>query len=61
MRPTVFALSLALICAASTTFAASKRPFSGNDFSGVYECKGNDSHEGPYTSTVTLQLVKEQS
>jgi hypothetical protein len=41
--------------------AADKPPFSGNDFSGVYDCKGQDSHEGPYTSTVTLQLVKEQS
>ncbi|HET8870968.1 MAG TPA: hypothetical protein VFM48_11000 [Aquabacterium sp.] len=35
--------------------------FTGPDYSGTYDCKGNDSQEGPYTGTVTLQLVQAQS
>jgi hypothetical protein len=35
--------------------------FTGPDYSGFYACKGVDSHEGPYTATVTLSLVREQS
>lgn len=35
--------------------------FAGVDFSGIYDCKGDDSHEGPYTGTVTLELVRAQS
>lgn len=31
------------------------------DYSGVYDCAGDDHHEGKYTGTVTLQLVPEQS
>ena len=31
------------------------------DFSGTYDCKGEDGHDGAYTSTVTLKWVKEQS
>lgn len=31
------------------------------DFSGTYDCKGEDGHDGAYTSTVTLKLVREQS
>lgn len=38
-----------------------KPAFAGTDFSGTYDCKGNDSHEGEYTGTVTLNLVREQS
>lgn len=38
-----------------------KPMFSGPDFSGVYDCKGDDSHEGKYSGTVTLQLVPSQS
>lgn len=46
-------------CAACV--AAPKSPYVGPDFSGIYNCKGEDSHEGPYTSTVTLELVRSQS
>ncbi|RTL55456.1 MAG: hypothetical protein EKK46_06925 [Rhodocyclaceae bacterium] len=53
--------ALLLILAACTTYAADKPAFTGPDFSGVYDCKGQDSHEGPYTGTVTLKLVREQS
>ncbi len=35
--------------------------FSGIDFSGIYDCTGNDSKEGPYTGVVTLTLVPSQS
>ncbi|HJV24586.1 MAG TPA: hypothetical protein VJ673_02820 [Aromatoleum sp.] len=36
-------------------------PFKGVDYSGVYDCTGKDSHEGPYTGIVTLELVRAQS
>jgi hypothetical protein len=42
-------------------FAGAKPSFNGPDFSGTYECKGHDAHEGPYASTVTLQIVRDQS
>jgi hypothetical protein len=35
--------------------------YGGPDYSGVYACTGEDSHDGAYTSTVTLKLVREQS
>lgn len=35
--------------------------YTAPDYSGRYRCEGQDSHEGPYTGTVTLQLVREQS
>jgi len=38
-----------------------KAIFSGVDFSGVYDCTGNDHKEGPYTCVVTLALVAGQS
>lgn len=40
---------------------AANPPFSGPDYSGTYACKGEDGHDGAYTSTVTLTLIKEQS
>ena len=46
---------LALALAAGGAHAAQP------DYSGVYDCTGDDHHEGKYTGTVTLQLVKEQS
>lgn len=49
-------------CLLSTAFIANAKPaFTGVDFSGVYECRGDDSHEGKYTGTVTLNLVPSQS
>lgn len=30
--------------------------FTAQDYSGIYECTGNDAHEGKYTGTVTLKL-----
>lgn len=44
----------------STTVNA-KQAFTGIDFSGIYDCKGNDSHEGKYSGTVTMELVRSQS
>ena len=54
-------LALPLLVAAASAVAAPARPFNGPDFSGTYDCKGADSHEGPYTSVVTLKLVPSQS
>jgi hypothetical protein len=46
----------------SQTLAAhAAQPFTGKDYSGVYDCTGNDAKEGEYTGTVTLQLNQEQS
>lgn len=50
-----------LIAALATASAGAKPAFSGPDFSGVYDCSGNDDHEGKYTGTVTLELVPAQS
>lgn len=52
---------LLLVFAACSANAGNKPSFTGPDFSGMYECKGDDSHEGAYTGTVTLKLVREQS
>jgi len=49
------AILLGLIC------ATAQASFTGQDFSGVYDCTGQDSHEGPYQGTVTLALVRAQS
>ena len=50
---------LCLLSAAPLCF--SKPGFTGTDFSGIYDCNGDDSHEGKYTGTVTLTLVPSQS
>jgi hypothetical protein len=36
--------------------AQAKPAFTGQDYSGVYECTGLDAHEGKYTSKVTLAI-----
>ena len=51
---------LALIFSLSFPAFASES-FTGTDFSGVYDCNGNDAKEGEYSGTVTLQLNNEQS
>lgn len=51
-----------LILALSMTLPASAvQPFTGTDYSGIYDCIGNDSKEGEYTGTVTLKLNPVQS
>jgi hypothetical protein len=57
MRQLLPALLLGLL--AVPAFAA--QPYKGPDFSGTYACKGEDGHDGPYVSTVSLQLVPDQS
>lgn len=51
------ALSL-LVCA---TAQAAPKPYTGPDYSGTYACTGKDDHEGDYTGTVTMELVRAQS
>jgi len=41
--------------------AHAAQPFTGKNYSGVYDCTGNDAREGEYTGTVTLQLNPAQS
>ena len=41
--------------------AVAAGPFTGRDYSGVYDCTGDDAKEGKYTGIVTLQLNNEQS
>ena len=54
--PAVF-LSALIACGAH----AAPPPYAGPDFSGTYDCTGEDSKEGPYKGTVTLSLVRAQS
>jgi hypothetical protein len=54
-----FIIGLCLLAIAP--MASAKPAFTGQDFSGVYDCKGDDSHEGKYTGTVTMELVPSQS
>ncbi len=49
------ALSIALLLCASTAHAKSL------DFSGKYDCTGDDAHEGKYTGVVTMQQKPELS
>jgi hypothetical protein len=46
---------------AASLSAQAQPAFTGTDYSGVYDCTGNDAHEGKYTGTVTLTLNKSQS
>ncbi|WP_052177691.1 hypothetical protein [Methylotenera sp. G11] len=41
--------------------ASAKPAFTGQDLSGIYDCTGDDSHEGKYSGTVTMELVPSQS
>lgn len=36
-------------------------PYTGPDYSGTYDCSGEDSHDGKFTGTATLTLVRAQS
>ncbi len=53
--------AILLYLATSASFAVAQPAFTGQDFSGVYDCTGDDSHEGKYTGTVTMELVRAQS
>jgi len=35
--------------------------FNGQDFSGVYSCSGEDSHEGQYKGSVSMKLLPQHS
>ena len=60
--PTSAASPSAPTASVSTPYKPPAKPaFKGPDYSGVYACTGLDNHEGPYTATVTLSLVSEQS
>jgi len=50
---------ITLLFACCTAYA--QAPFTGKDFSGTYDCTGDDKHEGKYTATATLELVKTES
>jgi hypothetical protein len=54
-------IMLALVLLAVSPVVPAKTAFTGYDFSGVYDCTGDDSHEGKYTGTVTMKLVPAQS
>lgn len=54
--------ALAVTCLTSATSATwAMAPFVSEDFSGVYDCAGQDDHEGAYSGVVTLQRVSAQS
>lgn len=57
MKKTIAVALTGLAIAAQAQPAAEPTP----DYSGIYDCKGQDSHEGPYEGTVTLQRVAQQS
>lgn len=52
-------LPIALMLASKLALAAPV--FTGPDFTGVYDCTGQDNLEGPYTGVVTIELVRERS
>ncbi|MBL8470404.1 MAG: hypothetical protein KF778_10700 [Rhodocyclaceae bacterium] len=61
-----YCISIFLLAAAFGAGAADVTPpvagaFGGPDFSGVYDCTGQDQHEGAYSGTVTLQIVRAHS
>lgn len=54
-------LALLALVLSMTLPAFANEPFTGKDYSGIYDCTGQDAKEGTYTGTVTLQLNQEQS
>ena len=50
-----------LLMVSMPAVAAPKAAFTGPDYSGVYDCTGDDAHEGKYTGTVTMTLDPAQS
>lgn len=49
---------LAIYFVSSSVLAA---PFAGLDMSGIYDCKGNDFHEGNYSGIVTMKRIPAHS
>ncbi len=47
---------LTIITLAVFSTAQAKPAFNGQDFTGVYDCVGEDAHEGKYKGVVTLTL-----
>lgn len=57
MKRTVVILGILL----GGNMAQAAPAFTGQDYSGVYQCTGMDAHEGSYTGTVTMALNPAQS
>ncbi|WP_414449755.1 hypothetical protein AB4851_28450 [Burkholderia sp. 22PA0099] len=51
-------MSLLVLASSShaATIEATRTPFNGTDISGVYQCAGNDIHDGDSHSTMILKL-----
>lgn len=54
-------LTLAALALASSATLAEPAAFTGTDFSGIYDCTGNDRHDGAFKGSITLELVRAQS
>ena len=50
-------ISFTLVCLSANAQTA----FTGTDFSGIYDCTGQDNSEGAYTGKVTIKLVPTKS
>ena len=45
----------------ATSITAMAAPYTGTDYSGVYDCTGQDHTEGEYKGTVTMRLASKFS
>jgi hypothetical protein len=62
MHKTIFAtMVLATLFSAYALARMPVEPSEYEDFSGVYDCIGDDAHEGHYKGTVTMSLKPEHS
>ncbi len=63
MHKANYFFTLAIMLFATATFAKETPDHTGKliDFSGVYDCQGNDAHEGKYSGIVTMQRKPEHS
>jgi hypothetical protein len=58
LKKAILFVSLAMLM---HSHAQAKTAFTGQDYSGVYNCSGDDAHEGKYTGKVTLAIKPEHS
>lgn len=58
-KPLLFAVLL--FSCLLLTAGARAAPYTGPDYSGVYDCTGEDAHDGKFTGRATLTLVRAQS